>query len=721
MIFLLLFSTPAYAEPISGFIAILTAVGSAGTAGGVFAGFAGLTGFLATPFGNLLLAAGLTLISNLFLRKTQQPPSTEGSRINVKIPEGERWITGGGDTRNGGAVVFGEFDKDGNFWYVIVHSDSILVDNVQHIFDEKIVEIDADGWVTTNAFCLDDDRDVIDDDDVVPDKLKYFGIFTTTYTETNPVPPPIPELMAAFPGASGWTTDHKLVGTTYSAVKCRPVSMKHRFKVLKWRGPFGTGEPSLSIVGRWSNMYDPRDPTQVLGNRSTYKPSSNSSIVWAWFRTHPNGRNKPESDINWTMVAREADRCDEIVLDLYGEEFKRWQTCISVPDSKERNTAEQEILISCDGQLVFDDDGKTWMRVGYYDGPALTLSRNRDIFAMESREAQDGEMETQGCIVRYIEPEAIYITQPSAPYQNPDYYTPGVMQKYITMDVLACPNHNQAMRLAKSFAKRSQARYKLLPVVGLRGLRCRKERIFDLRYDNVFSGDHEIVSPVEVDERGASCSFGVVPINPDRWTLLLGEEKPKPAIEKVLVEKKDLAFPQNLVLELRDQNRLYVTFDPPSNENWEFEFDIKLSSETEWLEMVVDMDELLAYSFSLLINQFYQVRYRTVDSNSKASPYIYPYIEFSTFVLMLTGTPVTSATVDSAYAGFNISVSGGQSPYLFVDIYNRLPPGITVNPSTGNIAGTPTVDGTFSNIIIRVSDANNAFRDFAAFTITVAP
>src|SRR5690606_33500478 len=186
----------------------------------------------------------------------------------------------------------------------------------------------------------------------------------------------------------------------------------------------------------------------------------------------------------------------------------RYQCGIAVAENKERAHAEREIMLSMDAQIVFDEDGKTWVRAGAYYAPTLAFRRNRDIYAMESVEAVNGESETQGVIVRYTDPDANYTMQPSAAWLNPIYYKPGQQPQFLTVDIPTCGNHNQAMRLAKGIGMRSQPLHKLAPVIGLRGLRARQERIVNLNYDNTFAGDYEIVTPVEIDNVGVFCGMG---------------------------------------------------------------------------------------------------------------------------------------------------------------------------------------------------------------------
>jgi hypothetical protein len=79
------------------------------------------------------------------------------------------------------------------------------------------------------------------------------------------------------------------------------------------------------------------------------------------------------------------------------------------------------------------------------------------------------------------------------------------------------------------------------------------------------------------------------------------------------------------------------------------------------------------------------------------------------------GSIVSSATVGVVY---NDEITASNSPtYSVVAAPNNLPPGLTLNTSTGAITGTPTTPGVYS-FVIRASNAGGS-ADTSTLTITV--
>ncbi|MGD0632573.1 MAG: putative Ig domain-containing protein [Terracidiphilus sp.] len=69
----------------------------------------------------------------------------------------------------------------------------------------------------------------------------------------------------------------------------------------------------------------------------------------------------------------------------------------------------------------------------------------------------------------------------------------------------------------------------------------------------------------------------------------------------------------------------------------------------------------------------------------------------------LSCTAVTSGEVGVLFSSGAPTVTGGTAPYTF-SVVGTLPAGLTLNPATGAVTGTPSAPGSFS---IQVTDANN--------------
>ena len=83
----------------------------------------------------------------------------------------------------------------------------------------------------------------------------------------------------------------------------------------------------------------------------------------------------------------------------------------------------------------------------------------------------------------------------------------------------------------------------------------------------------------------------------------------------------------------------------------------------------------------------------------------------------ISGSPPTTDVVGQAY-GFTPTASGPSGMTLTFSISGK-PSWASFSPATGQLAGTPTAAGTFSNIVISVSDGV-AKASLSAFSITVS-
>jgi hypothetical protein len=86
--------------------------------------------------------------------------------------------------------------------------------------------------------------------------------------------------------------------------------------------------------------------------------------------------------------------------------------------------------------------------------------------------------------------------------------------------------------------------------------------------------------------------------------------------------------------------------------------------------------------------------------------------------LAISGSPVLTATEGEAYAGFTVTADGGTSPYVF-SLVGTWPDGLSIDPDTGEVSGTPTESGSFASLSVRVTDDASDTDDLDGFTIEV--
>lgn len=86
--------------------------------------------------------------------------------------------------------------------------------------------------------------------------------------------------------------------------------------------------------------------------------------------------------------------------------------------------------------------------------------------------------------------------------------------------------------------------------------------------------------------------------------------------------------------------------------------------------------------------------------------------------LVASGNPPAFATVGQPYTAA-FSAAGGTGPYAWTVSAGILPTGLTLDPATGAIAGSPVAIGAATGIRLRVADAEGRTAETAAFSIDV--
>ena len=87
---------------------------------------------------------------------------------------------------------------------------------------------------------------------------------------------------------------------------------------------------------------------------------------------------------------------------------------------------------------------------------------------------------------------------------------------------------------------------------------------------------------------------------------------------------------------------------------------------------------------------------------------------------VISGTPVLTGQDGVAYTGFTVSAAGGTTPYVYA-LVGAWPAGLSINSGSGAVTGTPTVDGSFANLSVKVTDDDGEEDQLPTFTVVIAP
>lgn len=692
----LIMPTAASADPITALLAGLGVLGPGAAAFGgfMFSGISAVafsigTFLTTTAIGSLLLNLGL----NALLAPKSNAPGIDRARVTTRLNDAPRWQMAGMAAVGGELGIFGEHDSDGHFWFIVAHGDAEICSTPTYIMDGIEVEVATVasagieiGDVITDVFCLNSDGDLYEGSG---GQLPTFRVWTTSPTAASPYGTLPTEFTDTF---TNLPADFLLAGVCYTVVRCRWPNLKHYSTAYRWRGGFGLGEPSVAIVANFNRMYDPRNVAHDINDPTTWTASDgNPAIIWAWFRTAPYGRARPMSEINWDRVADEADKCDEIVLDRTATPIPRYRCGVAFPDNKPRHECEAEILLTFDGFVAYDDEGKAYPVAGVYEAPTLTFSADRDILSAQTQIIDDGETALDGLIVNYISPLHGYTKQPSAPWVNSLYYDGSAEPNYQSLDILGCQDHNQAVRLAKAIGLRSVSLKKAALQTGVKGILANGQRTIDLAYDANFTGDFEIVSPVEEDPSGIACSFAVVPMQTDRFDLGVGEEGEPPQQSPILDIDKSLAVATGVIISAVSVAissgaavRLEAVFDAPTKADRFYRFRYAKTGETVYQYFTVDMDFLIGYSAITQDGQSYDVSWQTVTAGGRATEWT------AVYTIVATADP----TAPPALVAFAAADGVGQSVVSFTTDNSVHQAKILIYRNTVATFGTATLIST---------------------------
>lgn len=635
-----LYAVPAKADPISAFISAFL-VGISGSAPLILAGTIGVTAasaglavgtFFATGIGAVILNAAGAFALNALLAPTSSGPGQRASISQPKPEDLQRNFTSGipqrlmmlGEGIIGGTLTFAEA-KGGKLYKQVAHCDSELTSFETYYFDDNAVTVNSNGYVAEDQF-----------------KAEANFYYKVSHRVGAPDQSAQADLLADF---GEWTENHVGAGVCDTLMTLDPVAPAQRPKLLKNRGNLGLGEPTIRLAGSWSYNHDPRDPSSDASDPSTWPAvNGNPALMIARHRMDVERFGMSHEDINWDRIAEQADICDTTFQNRYDEIVKLYTASILINKNEERNIdAEDRLLAACDGIRHQDEDGRFWVRVGYFYEPIVTLG-DEDIFDVQSSSAKDGEKDFSHLAAEYTEPEFQYKSQASAVFVDPDW-SEGEPVNSQSFDVPCVIDHTQAVRLSKIAMSRQNAAVSLAGVFGVRAALLREERFvrLNLASDPTLSGVYEIASVDEVDI--GKYSVSLVLVDPDQWTLLEGEEGERPNFNIAVVTGGDITniTPSEMNIQAAaiagsggsESVRFVGTFVVPAQGNLAVQIQFRPVGHSLWEDYSVRTEDGAAASAIASDGVDYEHRWRVTTLGGDGSTY--------SDLVMVTATPDKTA------------------------------------------------------------------------------
>jgi len=189
-------------------------------------------------------------------------------------------------------------------------------------------------------------------DDVPITDSKYSGLYTYnvhTGADDQVYDPLLTEANA------GWTSDHKLSGVAYIAIR------------LKWNSNVFSGVPDITAVVKGRKVYDPRSANTVYSNNPALS-------IRDYLTNNRYGKGVPLSAIDDTAFSNAANDCDESVTFYPDGENGKIFECNTVLQTDETLFSNiEKMLMGCRGFLPYNQ--------GFY---SLIIDKSRSsVFAFD--------------------------------------------------------------------------------------------------------------------------------------------------------------------------------------------------------------------------------------------------------------------------------------------------------------------------------------------------
>lgn len=208
--------------------------------------------------------------------------------------------------------------------------------------------------------------------------------------------------------------------------------------------------PNCYLVVRGVRCYDPRDPTQLLADETTWKWSNNATLVQAFYLTRSWGGRISTSKIRWDKIATSADYDDELIGCNDGTMIKR-HTIDGVITLNQRPFDVMQDLLAANRAMVLESGGMMWIESSK---PKTSIATIHDRILASGIKYQAARAKSQlvnKLQVRFVSPDQEYQLADGPILDRTDLRATDGEVLPATLALKYTQDHRRAQRLQKLF------------------------------------------------------------------------------------------------------------------------------------------------------------------------------------------------------------------------------------------------------------------------------
>lgn len=411
------------------------------------------------------ISVGVSMLAQAFLAPSASQGTPPSDRQFVsKVSVGPR-VRSYGRVRVAGQQVF-LAAADGTLYRVLAHNEGRVDAVEEHLIDDTVVTVGADGWVTAPAKFQNRVRIRWRDG---ADDQTYYSEIEDAFAE--------------------WDSTHRGSGVAHSLTLFKQVGQSEFFDV------YPSGENTIyKQTLRGVRVWDPRDPAQSADDAGTWAWSDNAVLVILDFLRHDSGFGMPMMWIapeieGWKAAA---DACDDDVPLRAGGSAKRYRLWGTYSYDERPADVLSRMLTACNGRLWIGQNGGLAISVGVWVAPTVTLGDDA-IVSYKIGSGNEAPDTANTLTAVYTERDQGLVEVEAAPWVD-DAAVLAFGEQRSDAKLYMVPSHSQCRRLMKQAFGRLAPQWKGTLTTNLAGLAALSER-----YVTIVISELDLTVTAEID------------------------------------------------------------------------------------------------------------------------------------------------------------------------------------------------------------------------------